>query len=474
MSLCRHTTAHLRVCASLLGAAASGTLVAPQSAGTRPANPRPPSNSDRNISTGTGEEQLESAWTRLTGKHPQAVLDPARALRSPPLSLVRLPACRMSELFLPAQPGSFSLLQALVQGLVPSTWDSALFDSLGAKGRWALYQSSTGCRDWVLVGPQTATVTLTAYEGIQDAVWERQVAGAEHRLALRGPRRGNTLVLRQPSPNQAALHSLLCITPAAGRAVSELAVLQLQSSEPGWEGVFTPWLRALPWAFPNLTTLRIDRLCGRMPPPAMLPGLRQLHVKPVHIYFDDHPKRPDTIANMFASIARYTPQLHSLHVGHPHKDARLSWHGVFDRVSTTLQRVSVAGDLCREGIQLLCQYAPALQYLSVESFHVDTDTEAGETAAGQPAASEQVAGLTWQVCDVTVGKGGSVRLDMLPCTTAAGLVIRRTKGRRVECFLDLADTEVSAARDIPHTYLQQTCSMPVSLWFVTCLPAWHP
>ncbi len=375
----------------------------------------------------------------------------------------------MAELFLPAAPGSFSLLRALVDGDIPSTWDSALYDSLGARGRLALFQSSTGCRDWVALGPQAATITLTGYGGIQDAVWERQIAGAEHRLALRGPRRGNKLVLRQPSPNQAALHSLLCIAPAAGRAVSELAVQQLDTCEPGYEGVFTPWLRALPWAFPNLTTLCIKRLAGRLPPAAMLPGLRELYIEPVERFSDDddvwgetydRTRRPEPLADVFRSIAPYTPQLHTLEIGYQFDWLEVSWPALLDRASTALQRLSVAADIDSEGVRLLCQYAPGLQYLGVKSFcpYVDTDTGSEGTEAGQPAASEQVTGLTWQVEELTLSERGRVRLDMLPCTTAAGLVIQRNKGPRTACYLDLTGTQVSNAKNT-RANVKMRCSM---------------
>ncbi len=324
-------------------------------------------------------------------------------------------------MFLPAAPGSFSLLQALVDGLIPGTWDSALFDSLGAQGRLELYQSSAGCRDWVVLGPQTAAVTVTGYGGIDDAVWQRQMARAEQRLALRGPRRGNKLRVRIPSLNPAALQSVLSIAPAAGSAASVLQVEQLPSSQPACEGVFTPWLHGLPQTFPNLTLLYLDRLCGCLPPAELLPELTKLSVYIVSdMSVGEQPPiepTPEPTSVILSSIAPYLPQLTSLHVRSTDSSVTdMPLPLLFDRATSTLEEFRTDQAADSQLVKLLCQHACSLMFFDCDTFCDKADA----------AERQAVSALTWQGQELGLGSASRLRLDSLPRTAGTCLIQRHT------------------------------------------------
>ncbi len=160
-------------------------------------------------------------------------------------------------------------------------------------------------------------MTLHGHSGLSQAAWERRVADGAQGLTLRSQQRLTaTLTLRLPTPNQAALQAAVSLAGPAGSSVTELKVLQQASTEQN-EGAHTAWLRSLPAAFPTLTTLTISRLCGCLPPVALLPHLRVLSV---HLcprpHRADPAIRPSPGRSLWAqcsSLAPYLQQLTALH-----------------------------------------------------------------------------------------------------------------------------------------------------------------
>ncbi len=166
--------------------------------------------------------------------------------------------------------------------------------------RRALCTASKGCQQWVLQAVEQLTLTLLGHSGLSEAAWQRRLTSAKQALAARGHVPGTTaLVLHFPTPNATALQSAISSMPeAAGRAVTELFVRQVQSSASYTEGVHTDLLTALPAAFPNLRTLSINRLYGCLPDPSTL-----THVRELRVHFCTAPQA------CWASITALVPQL---------------------------------------------------------------------------------------------------------------------------------------------------------------------
>ncbi len=235
-----------------------------------------------------------------------------------------------------------------------------------ARTRLALAQTCKACYRGVLQTAEHATVTLLAYGGLSEVTWQRRLARAEQDLAVRGPQRSTKIVFRLPTPNPAALQSILSMPEAAGRAVRELEVRQRPSGASAYVGVHTAWLQALPAAFPHLHTLRISRLCGCLPPPALLPHLKELHVQ---LCLPANSKGPGPHAacsaeQLCASIAPYIPQLAVLAASNEAGRLGLPWSHLFTTtVSTTLTHFRSDEQLTDELLGLLLKYAPALTHL---------------------------------------------------------------------------------------------------------------
>ncbi len=302
-------------------------------------------------------------------------------------------------------------------------WAVALIALLDPATRSTLSQTSTGLYQWVWEASPQATVTLLAYTGLTEEVWKQRMARAEHGLALRGPHRSNKLVLRLPTPNPEALQPILSVSQGVGRAVTELEVHQSFSWTSPTEGVRAPWLKALPAAFPNLRTLRINRLCGCLPPPAQLPHLRDLHVTLVEQTESRDPAcTPDQICT---SIAPYLAQITALSLlgDVPYGGLGIPWAKVFSGVTHTLTHLTKGGIIDQSLVQLLSTRAPALVRVSAESLY--------------PAENE-----IWPIRELCIDcTDGEVHLHFLPLSLQ-GVTLLPDKWGRLRCRLCVSGPEV--------------------------------
>lgn len=179
--------------------------------------------------------------------------------------------------------GATSIVQALITGLLPTDVSAQVTSYMDPDSRLALYESSRAGKRFMLSTAGHATVTLHAYQGLAEDAWQRRLTHTQKALAQRiGHQRVSKLVLRLSTPNDAALQSIVsrdtALARVAQRAVTELEVHQDPSSDSRFYGVHTPWLQALPGAYPHLHSLHINRLRGVLPAPAKLPNLRALHM----------------------------------------------------------------------------------------------------------------------------------------------------------------------------------------------------
>ncbi len=334
-------------------------------------------------------------------------------------------------------------------------WAESLIASLDPASRSRLYKANTACRQSVLEAAQSATVTLLAYGGQSEAAWQRRLACAEQGLVLRGPQPNTKLVLRLPTPNPAAVQSILSVSEAAGRAVTELEVRQCQSSESRTEGVHTPWLQALPAAFPNLRTLRINRLCGCLPPPASLPHVTELdlHLIPRATPTpaaaaqasteQDQPCSPaHTVHELCASIAPYLAQITTLTLsiesGRAIVPLAVPWVALFTSVSHTLTHFTTSAGVSDELVRLLCEYAPQLQRLC------------GTLGALWTGLNEDHSGATWAVTDVQSNCFDMLDLARLPSRpTGAAVVLLPDQGGVIRLRTLISDAEVGAHMHAP-------------------------
>ncbi len=295
-----------------------------------------------------------------------------------------------------------------------SAWATALATKhLDAGSRRAVYLASPACQTWVLGAAAHAAVTLIAYDGMSPAVWQRRLACAERGLMARGlQHRGTTtLILHLPTPNHAAQQSVLSLAPVAGAAVTELDLRQCPA-ETGQDLAHTDWLHGLPAAFPHLRSLRVSRLCGRLPPPAVLTHLRELHLHLVAA--QSQGSTGCSIAEMCASIAPYLPQITTLTLSSTQH--RLPWASVFSVASTTLTHFTTPDVLTDELVGCLCEYAPGLVQLGCSS------------VSGKLTLTGKHAESTWRVkhlsCECVDIEHGLARLPRPP---AGGAVLVPSK-----------------------------------------------
>lgn len=246
-----------------------------------------------------------------------------------------------------------------------SAWALALVRRFcDPSSRRGLSQLCKACQLLVVEAAEQMTITLLAYGGLSEAAWQRRLASVAQGLAARGEQRGAKLVLRQPTPNPAALQFILSIPEAAGRAVTELVVQQVQSHESEHDGVDTPWLSALPAAFPNLRVLRIGRLYGCLPDAALLPHLRELQV---HICARVQSFNYHRLHEQCASIGALLVHVTTLHVtaGRNLPCVHLPWSRLFNITTHTLTHLETNGQVTGELLRALCARVPRLHHLRV-------------------------------------------------------------------------------------------------------------
>ncbi len=273
------------------------------------------------------------------------------------------------------------------------------------------------------------TVTLLSYGGLSQAAWQRRFARAEQALALRGPQRNTKLLLRLPTPNPTAFQSILSISEAAGRAVTNLEVQQVRSSAEPHEGVHTASLRALPAAFPNLRTLRIHRLCGCLPPPGLLPHLREVDatIRPQPAGACQ-PHQGRTANQLFESIAPYLPQLTTISISIKSED--YDWSQLFKSTSKTLHRFRTSELASPALLRCLRTHAPALEYFLA--------------SWGAEGAGDHSQG-TWAVRELGVWFSGAVcakHLAQLP-HSPHGLMLQAVEGPTLSLSFDMCASVVS-------------------------------
>ncbi len=313
-----------------------------------------------------------------------------------------------------------------------------------AGSRRGLSQSSKGCLQLVWEAAERMAVTLLGYGGLSEAAWQRRLDSAVQALTARGQERGaKALVLRLPTPNPAALQSILSIPAAAGRAVSELVVRQVQSAGADYNVVQTPWLTALPAAFCHLRVLRIDRLRGKLPDPATLPHLKELcvHVpawsRVVGKWYSTHEE--------CASLAALLPQLTTLHYT-TDENVVTTWWTLFTQADPRphyehLTCFETSYELTDELVGALRTRAPGLQRL-----------RAG--GCDHSKLTEQHSGATWGVQELGLPYYSPWDLFSLPQSTA--LVLLPNKRGLVELALHVSSSEVSGPVPPAMSY----CRMP--------------
>ncbi len=300
---------------------------------------------------------------------------------------------------------------------------------LDPASRLHVFRASRECQLRVLESADQFTITLVAYSGLSDAAWQRRLASAEQALVLRcAPgHRGTKLVLRIPTSHHTALQSILSISAPAGRAVTEFEV-QAPSTP-----IYTPYLQALPAAFPNLRSLQLKRLRGLLPAPEHWPHLRELKVQLCRYADDGWPR----LAEVCASIALYTLQLTSLDMW-VNQLQPPPWESVFTASTNTLTRFSTECSLTHTLLRLLCTHAPNLQRLACYA----------PSELGEPFVSEQ-AGAAWGVCEVASRDLGEWVAQLPRCAAPQGVTLRSMDcGETVQLRLTVADRQVRA-RDMP-------------------------
>ncbi len=348
--------------------------------------------------------------------------------------------CAESPPFEPAIPGQFSLLQALVSGLIPDTWELDFYTrQLDARSRLLLSQASKGCQTWVLHRADRATVTLHANKALPEAAWQRRQASAEQALAQRAGR-DTTLALRMFSFSYTAQHSLFNLAPAAASAVTELSVQSFGDWVSQDSALYTPWLSQLPAVFSNLRTLQLDRVRGCLPPPFLLPHLRKLHLT-----LWPSPKSAP-IEDICASIAPYLGKIQSLQIdtiGKSLAPIRIPWIQLFQGVSLTLEALETGEVISDELVAILCVCTPNLATLCVEF------PEVGQQ--GQGFIGEH-AGEVWSVQSIR-NKGGEYRaeqLAMLPFSAGGSLCLLGCGTQCPSVVYEVASAEVVVVVVILH------------------------
>ncbi len=342
----------------------------------------------------------------------------------------------------------FSLLTAITEGLLPDLWIRDLIALLGAQGLLAVFQLSRPCQQWVLQATNHFTVTLLAYEGLSDARWQRRLGSAVQILSLRGqapdpPHPLSTrLVLRMPVYSETALQSIISLPPAAGSAVTELEVRQHSVYPSTEEGLQTPWLYALPAAFPQLRVLRANRLCGRLPAPASLPHLTELHLqlcpRPEGNRYEPGPAPATarTIRELCADISTHIPQLTALSLDW-FGEQEMSWERLMPGTCPRLTHLTTDDHLGEKMLRVLLRAAPNLTQLSV----------------GSVSGCEGLTGARWRVQEIRVANNAQ-GLIYLPQTQGQqhGLTCASRKGG-INISVPIKDAEV---RQHPHMHERST------------------
>ncbi len=251
-------------------------------------------------------------------------------------------------------------------------WAEDLADRMDGPSRVAFYQASSECQQLVLDRAKKATVVLLGYSGLSEAAWQRRLARAEQRLAARSEERGPTdrLVLRLPTASLAALESVLGMQEAA-RKVLDFEVRQVPfASAPSHPGLDATQLLSIAQAFPNLHTLRISRLCGPLPAPALMPNLRDLQCV-IRGTPEPLPGQTSLEHQIITSIAPFTTQISALTISHGESSRQLPWSTLIPAVTKTLSSLAVPNHHVSDDlVQLLCDRAPSLHRLSCVSFRL--------------------------------------------------------------------------------------------------------
>ncbi len=333
--------------------------------------------------------------------------------------------CAEGPPFEPAIPGQFSLLRALVSGLIPDTWESDFYErQLDARSRLRLSQASKGCQAWVWGAADRATVTLRASSATSAAACATQQARAEQRLAQRAGR-SNAVMLQMSSFSDAAVQSLLSLAPAAGSAVTELSV-QLPECAWFYNGrgpLHTPWVSQLPAAFSNLRTLRINCVRGCLPTPSLLPNLRELHLTAKPVYGDESLAQC-TGSAMYASISPYLQQIHTLGI-----NGIIWWEEVITTVTRTLRVLESDDHLTDVLVGLLCKQTPKLERLACGGFCFEDFT-------GEHAQSE------WSVREFKKSSYDAEQLAVLPRSPGGVLRLLADGGEHISIDFRIAEPEV--------------------------------
>lgn len=269
-----------------------------------------------------------------------------------------------------------------------------------AESRNMLFETNKECQELMLQTATQATITILVYNGLSEAGWRRRLKRAEQGLFTREqlqPGGSNKLMLKQdfetglqllrlqkfdavggpatalgvdqpdrPAMSfEEALQALLSIAPAAGKLVGELEIDQRWYQT--YTGVETPWLAAMPAAFPNVRVLRINELYGCMPIPTTLPHLTELYVRLSNVGYEIRYNEADYQAyvDQLSSLSRYLPQLTALKV-----DIMGGWMFryeelelptlLFDTVAPKLTRYITNLHLEPEDLEILREQAPAL------------------------------------------------------------------------------------------------------------------
>lgn len=288
----------------------------------------------------------------------------------------------------------------------------------------ALCSADKACEQWVLQAVPRATASLRAPNKLGAAAWQHRLLCAERGLVARGPGQVSRLVMWQDTEHEVARQGLLSIAPAAGSVVSHLEVRVanwrwvLQGLD---DGAQTPWLQALPSSFPNLRALRLDRVSGCLPPPHLLPHVRELHVvlcpQPAQRRAGPQPEPGPTPEQLYSSVAAYTAQLTSLGVDQ-RDDHPMAWSLIFTTPTTTLTHLSTNQNVTDALVAALCAHGGSVTHLSCHNL--------SHTLTRRHSTNE------WGLKELTVRLwAGAEELARLPRSKAGALTIGRASQEKV-------------------------------------------
>ncbi len=325
----------------------------------------------------------------------------------------------------PEQPAvdQASLLDVIATA---QAWGVDLIRHLDSPTRTRVFKSCRALQQFVLQSAPQATVTLLAYDGLSEAVWQRRLARAEQALITRGPgqRRGTKVLLRIPTPHPTALQSILSMSEAASQCYAALEVQQYDyPTAAGPNAAPNP---PQPWpavVAPHIHTLILNHMCGPLPSPALLPQLRELQV---HVWAD-HRWPVDTgraesrrrVEGYCASIAPYITQLTSLTVLDAGGAAGTNpWPALFgSTVSTSLKHISSDFSQVDQILQQLLQRAPRLERVglsvgSVKDTFSDKTWSVTELVCHFVYRADELVSLPSTQTELTVRAAGTDELDI--------------------------------------------------------------